>query len=65
MHAEKKNIQRQSFISNGGHWKPLLTSLNWWKRLSEFREIILKVQSYMTMKEVKPYFYIAVIFSFG
>lgn len=55
--AEKKKwVQRQSFIGNGGHWRPLLTSLNWWKRLSVFEENnAQKVQSHMTMKEVKPY----------
>lgn len=52
-HAEKKNVQRQSFSSNGGNWKPLLTSLNWWKRLSEFGKSYTQVQSYMTIKEVK------------
>lgn len=53
---KKKWVQRQSFIGNGGHWRPLLTSLNWWKRLSVFEENnAQKVQSHMTMKEVKPY----------
>lgn len=28
---EKKRNQRQSSTGNGDHWKPLLTSLNWWK----------------------------------
>lgn len=28
---KEKLIERQSFIGNGGHCKPLLTSLKWWK----------------------------------
>lgn len=53
--VQKRKVPRQSFNGSWGQGKPPLTSLNTRKDCHWKKTMLKKVQSHMTMKEVKPY----------